>query len=232
MAPVTLITGAAGALGSVVVSDLLQKGHQVVAVDLPRSAERLQKLGPGVLPLAFDTNGPETWAQMVAKAERDLGPLTGAVLIAGGWQGGGALHTRTDDAIWRAMLGANLESAYRTLRAVLPGMVARGGGSVVVIGSRAAVRPDTSAGAAEYAATKSAVVALAQAIAAEVLEKGVRVNAVLPSTIDTGANRSAMPQADPTRWVAPGSLAGVIGFLLSDAARDISGAAIPVYGKS
>lgn len=232
MAPVTLVTGAAGALGSVVVSDLLQKGHKVAAVDLPRSAERLQKLGTGVLPLAFDTDHPDTWREKIAQIERELGPPTGAVLIAGGWQGGGALHTRTDDTIWRAMLGANLESAYRTLRAVLPGMVQRGQGSVVVIGSRAAVRPDTSAGAAEYAATKSAVVALAQATAAEVLEKGVRVNAVLPSTIDTAANRSAMPKADPGLWVAPASLAGVIGFLLSDAARDISGAAIPVYGKS
>jgi NAD(P)-dependent dehydrogenase (short-subunit alcohol dehydrogenase family) len=232
MAHVTLVTGAAGALGSVVVSDLLQAGHKVAAVDLARNAERLGKLGEGVLPLAFDTDKPEAWADALAKAEKALGPLTGAVLIAGGWQGGGALHTRTDDAIWRAMLGANLESAYRTLRAVLPGMVERGNGSVIVVGSRAAVRPDTSSGAAEYAATKSAVVALAQACAAEVLDKGVRINAALPSTIDTPANRSAMPAADASRWVAPTSLASVIGFLLSDAAKDISGAAIPVYGKS
>lgn len=231
MPNVTLITGAAGALGSVVASKLLERGHRVAAVDLPRSAARLSAL-KGVLPLPFDTDRQEAWREPLAQVERELGPLTGAVLIAGGWQGGGTLHTRPDDAIWRAMLGANLESAYRCLRAVLPGMVERRAGSVVVVGSRAAARPDTSAGAAEYAATKSAVVALAQATAAEVLELGVRVNAVLPSTIDTGANRQAMPSADPTRWVAPSSLAGVIGFLLSDAARDISGAALPVYGKS
>lgn len=231
MANVTLITGAAGALGTVVASELIAKGHRIAAVDLPRAAERLAKL-PGVLPLPFETNQPDAWGEALARAERELGPLTGAVLIAGGWQGGGPLHARTDDAIWQAMLAANLESAYRALRAVLPGMVARQGGSVVMVGSRAAVRPDTSAGAAEYAATKSAVVALAQATAAEVLEQGVRVNAVLPSTLDTAANRKAMPQADPSRWVAPASLAGVVDFLLSDAARDISGAAIPVYGKS
>jgi NAD(P)-dependent dehydrogenase (short-subunit alcohol dehydrogenase family) len=130
------------------------------------------------------------------------------------------------------MVGTNLDTAERSLRALLPGMVARGGGSVVVIGSRAVERPWTSAGAAAYAATKAAVVALAQAIAAEVLEHGVRVNAVLPSVIDTAANRSAMPDADPSRWVSPSSLAGVIGFLLSDDARDVSGAAIPVYGRA
>jgi len=231
MSQVTLITGAAGALGSVVAAELSRQGHRIAAVDLPRSAERLAALS-GMLPLPFDTNSADLWREKLAQVERELGPVTGAVLIAGGWQGGGPLHERQDDAIWRAMLGANLESAYRALRALLPGMVARKAGSVVVIGSRAAVRPDTSAGAAEYAATKSAVVALAQATAAEVLEHGVRVNALLPSTLDTPANRHAMPKADPTRWVAPDSLAGVVGFLLSDAARDLSGAAIPVYGKS
>lgn len=231
MSQVTLITGAAGALGQAVVAHLAQKGQGIAAVDLPRSAERLQKL-PGALALPFDANDPSAWTAPLGKVEQELGPVTGAVLIAGGWQGGGPLHARSDDAIWRAMLGANLESAYRALRAVLPGMVARGGGSVVVIGSRAAVRPDTSAGAAEYAATKSAVVALAQATAAEVLDKGVRINAILPSTIDTPANRAGMPSADASRWVSPTSIAEVVAFLLSDAARDVSGAAIPVYGKS
>jgi NAD(P)-dependent dehydrogenase (short-subunit alcohol dehydrogenase family) len=101
-----------------------------------------------------------------------------------------------------------------------------------VVGARAAVRPETSAGAAAYAASKAAVVALAQAAAAEVLKHGVRVNAVLPSILDTPANRAGIPGADFTRWVSVDSLAGVIQFLLSDAARDITGAAIPVYGRA
>ena len=229
---VTLVTGAAGALGGAVVAHLRAQQHKVAAVGLPHSAGRLNALGTGVLGLAFETNGADAWAEPLAQIDRDLGPLTGAVLVAGAWAGGGPLHVRTDDAIWTSMLDANLESAYRALRAVLPGMVARRAGSVVVIGSRAAVRPDTSTGAAEYAATKSAVVALAQAVAAEVVETGVRGNAVLPSTLDTAANRKAMPKADPAKWVAPESLAEVIAFLLSPHARDISGAAIPVYGKS
>jgi NAD(P)-dependent dehydrogenase (short-subunit alcohol dehydrogenase family) len=102
----------------------------------------------------------------------------------------------------------------------------------VVIGSRAVERPWTSGGAAAYAASKAAVVTLAQAIAAEVLAHGVRVNAVLPSIIDTPANRSGMPGADPSAWVSPESLSRVIAFLLSDDARDVSGAAIPVYGRA
>ena len=111
-------------------------------------------------------------------------------------------------------------------------MVARKHGSVVVVGSRAAVQPSTSAGSAAYAASKAAVVALAQAVAAEVLEHGVRVNAILPSTMDTPANRAAMPKVDPTRWVSLASAAGLVAFLLSDGARDVSGAAIPVYGRA
>jgi NAD(P)-dependent dehydrogenase (short-subunit alcohol dehydrogenase family) len=111
-------------------------------------------------------------------------------------------------------------------------MVARANGSVVVVGSRAVERPWTSANATAYAATKAGVVAMAQAAAVEVLEHGVRINAILPSTLDTPANRRAMPDADPARWVTTSSVAGVIAFLLSDAARDISGAAIPLYGRA
>ena len=130
------------------------------------------------------------------------------------------------------MMGANLETVYRSLRALLPPMVAAGRGSIVVIGSRAAADPASSARAAAYAASKAAVVALAQAVAAEVRDVGVRVNAVLPSTLDTPANRAAMPKADASRWVSLPSAAGVVAFLLSDDARDISGAAVPVYGRA
>ncbi len=111
-------------------------------------------------------------------------------------------------------------------------MIQRSHGSIVVVGSRAAIEPKTSARSAAYAASKAAVVALAEVAAAENLSHGVRVNAVLPSTIDTPANRKAMPKADPSHWVSLPSLAGVILFLLSDAARDISGAALPVYGRA
>ena len=134
--------------------------------------------------------------------------------------------------MWRALLATNLETTHASLRALVPGMVARGRGSIVVVGSRAVERPWTSASASAYGATKAAVVALAQIVAAEVVENGVRVNAILPSTLDTPANRRAMPDADPSRWVTTDSAAAVIAFLLSDDARDVSGAAIPVYGRA
>jgi NAD(P)-dependent dehydrogenase (short-subunit alcohol dehydrogenase family) len=130
------------------------------------------------------------------------------------------------------MLSLNLDSARYAISALLPKMIARGGGSVVVIGSRAVERPWESKGAAAYAAAKSALVAYARTVAAEALDQGVRVNAVMPSVIDTAANRADMPNADAARWVAPRSLSAVIAFLLSDDARDVSGAVIPVYGRA
>jgi NAD(P)-dependent dehydrogenase (short-subunit alcohol dehydrogenase family) len=167
------------------------------------------------------------------RIERELGAAPSlAALIAGGWRGGAPLFEEKDDETWRTMMSTNVETVHRSLVRLLPAMVSAGRGSVVVVGSRAAQQPWTSANAAAYAAAKAAVVALAQAVAAEVLEHRVRVNAVLPSTMDTPANRAAMPKADPGRWVSLDSAAGVIAFLLSDAARDISGAALPVYGRS
>jgi NAD(P)-dependent dehydrogenase (short-subunit alcohol dehydrogenase family) len=156
--------------------------------------------------------------------------VDGAVLAAGGWRGGAPIYETTDD-VWSGMLTANLETTRVSLQALLPGMLKRGRGSIVVLSSAAAARPWEHPRAAAYAAAKAASLALVQACAAEVLASGVRVNTVLPSTIDTPANRKGSPDADFTRWVTPESIGDVIAFLLSDAARDISGAALPVYGK-
>ncbi len=225
---VTVITGAGGALGSVVSAHLIGIGHHVAAMVLPRDVERLQKALDATrsVVLAADVTSPDAWRSALERIESEHGAPTGAVLIAGGWRDG------ADDDTWRAMLELNLETARQSVAALLPSMVERGGGSIVLIGSRAAVRPWESASAAAYAASKAAVVAMASATAAAVRDRGVRVNVVLPSTIDTPQNRGSMPQADFTRWVAPESLAAVIAFLLSDAARDVSGAEIPVYGRA
>lgn len=223
-----VVTGAAGALGSTLVRTLAARGAKVAAIDLPRNAVRLQAVaGPNVLPL----DATVEWPKLLDEIEGKLGSPTGAVFVAGGWHGGTPLHAATDDAAFTQMIATNLETVHRAFRALLPGMVARRRGSVVVIGSRAVERPWESAGAAAYAASKAGVVALAQAAAAETLSSGVRINAVLPSTIDTPANRAAMPDADPAKWVSQESLAEVIAFLLSDKARDVTGAAIPVYGR-
>jgi NAD(P)-dependent dehydrogenase (short-subunit alcohol dehydrogenase family) len=236
MGDVAIVTGAAGALGAEVARALSRRGDRVLLVDTQAHAERLEALVTGVPGSAWaagDAGEEDTWKRALAEAERALGAApSAAALIAGTWRGGKALHEAANDETWRLLQAANVESVYRGLRTLLPGMVARKRGSVVVVGSRAVEQPWTSARSAEYAATKSAVVALARATAAEVLEHGVRVNAVLPSTLDTPANRAAMPKADPSRWVSLASAAGVIAFLLSDDARDVSGAEVPVYGRA
>jgi NAD(P)-dependent dehydrogenase (short-subunit alcohol dehydrogenase family) len=236
MADVALVTGAAGALGSEVARVLSARGDRVVLVDGAGAKSRLDQLAatlPSACVVAGDITDDRTWSEAMPRIARELGapPSLGA-LIAGGWRGGLPLHEEKSDDTWKAMMTANVETAHRSLVRLLPAMVEARRGSLVVIGSRVAEQPWTSGGAAAYAASKSAVVALARAVAAEVLEHGVRVNAILPSTMDTPANRAAMPKADPSRWVSLASAAGVIAFLLSDAARDISGVALPVYGRS
>jgi NAD(P)-dependent dehydrogenase (short-subunit alcohol dehydrogenase family) len=233
---VALVTGAAGALGSEVARTLAGRGCKLALVDSEHGRERLDELAKelgGACVVAGDIAEESTWAEAVPRIERELGaPPSRAALVAGAWRGGKPLHEERGDDVWRVMMQANLETVHRSLRALLPAMVAQKQGSIVVIGSRAAVQPATGAHAAAYAASKAAVVALAQAVAAEVLGAGVRVNAVLPSTMDTPANRAAMPAVDPAKWVSLSSAAGVVAFLLGDEARDISGAALPVYGRA
>ncbi len=182
---------------------------------------------------AFDITSAASWTEKLPALEREIGaPVSHAALIAGGWRGGKKIFEESDDTTYDEMIGANVTTVYRSLRALVPGMVARASGSIVLVGSRVVERPWTSVGAAAYGAAKNAAVALAQAAAEEVLDRGVRINAVLPSTMDTPANRRAMPNADPAKWVSLPSAAGVIAFLLSDDARDVSGAAVPVYGRA
>lgn len=231
---VVVVTGAAGALGSALVRYLAARGRNVIAVDRPGASQRLEEVAreaPGVESLELESTS-ETWSSVMERIAKERGPLAGAVLVAGGWAGGKRFFEGDSEATWRKMMDQNLESTRVALDALLPPMVAAKRGSIVLIGSRAAVRPWESRGAAAYAASKAALLALVQAIAAEVLDDGVRINAVLPSTIDTPANRKAMPNADASKWVSRESLCDVIGFLLSDAARDVSGAALPVYGRA
>lgn len=229
---VIVITGANGALGSALVERFAAGPARVIAVLRGAAGDAaLQRVSPNVLQVRADTSQPEALREALERAQAEVGVATGAVLTAGAWRGGHDFVSREAALDYRAVLDANLESANAALRAIVPGMATRGSGSVVLIGSRSGVRPYGAKGDAAYAAAKAALVALAQAIAAEVLSTGVRVNVVLPSTIDTDANRQAMPDADFSQWVTSDSLAGVVAFLLSSRARDISGAALPVYGR-
>lgn len=229
--PVTVVTGANGALGAAMV-ERLSTAHAVIGLERSKtSGSSVVRTGPNSVKVQANVSDAEALASALAQAEGELGAITGAVLTAGAWRGGNKFAEARAAADFRAVMEANLDSANIALRAILPGLVQRKRGSVVLVGSRSGVRPFDAPGDAAYAASKAALTALAQAIAAEVLADGVRVNLVLPSTIDTDANRQAMPNADHSRWVTTESLADVVDFLLSERARDISGAAIPVYGR-
>ena len=235
MSACAVVTGAAGALGSAVARYLSEtRGIPVALLDSEHHRERLEALA-GQLGTARayvgDLGNINVWKKVLLRIEAEVGAPQAAALVAGGYQGGKPFW-ESDDASWSSMLHGNLDTVAVALRTLLPGMVARRDGRIVVIGSRAVEQPWTGAGAAAYVASKSAVVALARAVAAEARDHGVTINAVLPSTLDTPANRASMPDADPSRWVPLGAAAKQIAFLLSDDAREISGAAIPIYGRA
>lgn len=235
---IVAITGGAGALGSALAAHLVGKGYRVAILDTERAKDRLAQLAGELgkehaLGHAGDFSLAATWDGALAATKAAFGALpTHGVLVAGGWDGGAPLHAAKDDTGYAKMIVLNVDTAYHALRALLPSMVEAKHGSVVVVGSRAVERPWTSTGSAAYAASKAAVVTMAQTVAQEVLEHGVRINAILPSTMDTPANRSSMPAADPTKWVSLDSASSVIAFLLSEDARDVSGAVLPVYGRA
>lgn len=235
---IVAITGGAGALGSALAAYLVGQGYKAALLDTDRAKERLAQIATqlgasNALAHAGDFSLATTWESALAAVKSTFGGApTHGVLVAGGWDGGAPLHEAKDDAVYQKMIALNVDTAYRALRSLLPPMVAKRHGSIVVVGSRAVERPWTSTGASAYGASKAAVVAMAQTVAQEVLEHGVRINAILPSTLDTPANRASMPNADSTKWVSLDSASGVIAFLLSEEARDVSGAALPVYGRA
>ena len=149
--------------------------------------------------------------------------------IAGGFRMGEAVH-ETSDETWDLLFDLNARSLLHTVRAVVPRMLTAGGGKIVNVGAFAAQKGVAGMGA--YCASKSAVIRLTEAMAAELRESHINVNCVLPTIIDTPENRSAMPDADPARWVSPADLASVVLFLSSKAARAVHGAALPVTGLS
>ena len=138
------------------------------------------------------------------------------------------LHA-TPNETWDLMMNLNARTVFLMSRAVVPHMIAAGRGKIVNVAARAALQGTAEAG--PYVASKMAVIRLTEALAAEVADNGINVNCILPGKMDTPANRAAQPAADFSRWVSPESMANVILFLASDLARDINGAAVPIYGR-
>ena len=151
------------------------------------------------------------------------------LLIAGGFTMGPPLH-ETEDKDWNFMMDLNARSVFNCCRAVIPHMLEQGSGRIVNISARAAA--EGKARMAPYCASKAAVITLTESLAAEHKFNGINVNCILPGTIDTPQNRNAMPDADYGNWVPTAALADVVLFLASEAARCVTGAAVPVYGRS
>jgi NAD(P)-dependent dehydrogenase (short-subunit alcohol dehydrogenase family) len=218
-----MVTGAAGHLGRAVAKSFADLGANLVLLDL-----REEPAGAHVF-LSVDLRSADSVRAAVAKALERFGRIDVLCNIAGVFRMGPPIH-ETKDADWDFLFDVNAKSVLHTARAVVPAMLEAGGGKIVNVGAYAAQKGAAAMGA--YAASKSAVIRITETMAAELREKNINVNCVLPTIIDTPDNRAAMPQADPRRWVAPQDLAAVIVFLASDAARAIHGAAIPVAGLS
>lgn len=220
-----LVTGAAGVLGQAVIATLVARGEAVVAVDLaPMIPSAGQRLSVGGIDLADATAGAALIAQLTGTS--GAGSLTGLVNVAGGflWE----TVSEGGWASWERMYRINVQTAFEATRLALPALRSTRG---AIVNVSAAATARAGAGMGAYTAAKSAVSRLTEALAAEELANGVRVNAVMPSVIDTPANRRDMPDADPSRWVSPSEIAEVVAFLLSPAASGVTGALVPVVGR-
>ena len=225
-----IVTGGTGGLGSAVVARLLDDGWRVV---VPWIVEgELERVTPrdGLELVEADLFDETAVASVVELAAGDgSAPLRGVVNLVGGFAAGARVHeTPIED--FERQFRLNLRPTYLVTAAAVPYLLEAGGGSIVCVGTRAALQPFS--GAAGYVASKAAVIAFAQAVAVEYKNDGIRCNAILPSVIDTPANRASQPDADFSRWVSPEQIAHVIRFLCSDESAPISGGHVPVYGRA
>jgi len=225
-ARVALVTGANGGLGIHVTKALLDADFTVIGL-----APRIRQADSDhphftELPAALDSLDAAKKAAHTVIAQ--FGKIDVLAHLVGGFAGGPTVAD-TDDATFQRMFDMNLNSAFHILRAVIPHMRATGGGRVIAIASRAAEDPGRNVGA--YSASKAALVSLMRTVALENKDAGITANVILPGTMDTPANRQAMPGADTSQWVQPVSVASLIVWLAGDAGKDVTGAAIPVYGR-
>jgi len=221
-----LVTGVTGGLGGAVARRLLADGWRVVA---PVRGDG-HAPPPDVVAVPADlSNEAEVAAAVEAAAADPDRPLRAVVNLVGGFATGGRVHETPVEA-FEEQLRLNLRTAYVVTAAALPHLIAAGGGSIVCVSSRAALRPFS--GAAGYITAKAALLAFVSALAVEYRDDHIRANAIIPSVIDTPANRANEPGADYSRWVRPEQLAATISFLCGDASAATSGAHIPVYGRA
>jgi len=221
------ITGAFGTLGTAVVGRVLAEGALVAALDHAAAPRSASEFGDAVLIGGVDLADAKGAKAALAQAAESLGGLDALVNIAGGfaWEKieGSSLDT------WDRMFRMNLLTAVAASQAALPWVLKSSSGRIVNIGAAGAMKAELGKGA--YAASKSGVMRFTEALAEELKERGITVNALLPSIIDTPPNRTDMPDADFARWVRPEQIGDAIVFLLSERAQAITGALIPIVGR-
>jgi NAD(P)-dependent dehydrogenase (short-subunit alcohol dehydrogenase family) len=226
-----LITGAAGALGRSVVARFLDGGQRVLAVDHDEAAlAELTPLAPSqtLAVRRVDLTSTAEVERLFADAEEHSGPPAAVVHLVGGFRWGRIAEMSDRD--WGYLVTLNLETTFRVFRETARAFERARGGALVAVSAPAALLGE--AGVGGYAATKAGVLRLVEALARELAPAGARVNAVLPGTMDTPANRAAMPDADPARWATTASVAEVIHFLTTPAAAGVNGAAVRVPGPT
>ncbi len=231
---VVMISGAVGNLGQVVARSFQACGAKLALVD--RGEDRLKETFPDLVNSAdyllvncADLMDEGAVEESVAESLQHFSRIDVLVNTVGGFRAGTPLH-ETPIETWDYLHNINARSVFIASKKVIPNMLEQGSGKIVNMAARPGL--EGQAGMAAYSASKSAVLRLTESMAAELKDKGINVNCVIPGTIDTPANREATPDADFSTWVKPESLSDVIQFLASTAARDIHGAAVPVYGKS
>ncbi len=220
---IIVVTGAFGSLGQAVAAHLQSRGAQLALIDRAPATQAVAAFAQGGVDLADETAARSAIEAVVAR----LGGVDALVNVAGTfrWE---SIESGSVDT-WDFLYRINLRTALCASKAVLPHLLARGGGRIVNIGANAASKAGSGMGA--YAASKSGVARLTESLAEELKDRGVTVNAVLPGIIDTPQNRKDMPGADVTRWVTPEALAAVVGFLISSDAAPITGALLPATGR-
>lgn len=221
-----IVTGASGNLGAAVAQKLSAAGYTVLGtVGSPRSVADLQAKGITAEPL--DLADEAAVQQYVARLDTDV---SGAVLTVGGYAPGS--FSNTDGEALRKMYSLNFETAYFLARALLPVFSNRGGGQIVLVGTRPALQADEGINSIAYSLSKKLVFYLAELINAHGRGKNINASVIVPSTIDTPANREAMPKADFSKWVTPDAIADTIHFLLSDSGRQIRESVVKLYNEA